>query len=177
MEEVRADPYEWSQTLRDVTLSIALPAGVSNKRQITVVFKPDRLRVQFKGHESAAIDGELDKRIKVEDSTWYMEEGKLKVELVKVKSDEWWKCVIRGHKEIDTTKLVPEDSKLSDLDGETRAVVEKMMLDQRRKQAGLPSLEEEKQMEMIKKLQEANPNMDFSNVKIGGQGAGGMFGN
>jgi hypothetical protein len=61
-EEVKPLPYEWSQTLKEVTLSLPLPEGC-NKRGVAVTFKPEHLKVVLKGN--TVVDGALHKRIKV----------------------------------------------------------------------------------------------------------------
>ncbi|KAF5374816.1 hypothetical protein D9758_000333 [Tetrapyrgos nigripes] len=158
-------PYKWTQELGEVDIVVPVPKG-TRARDLNIVIQKKKLIVGFKGKESI-LEGELCKEIKVEDSTWNLEDNEsVLIHLEKLNQQQWWGNVLTHHPKIDTTKIEPANSKLSDLDGETRGMVEKMMFDNQQRQMGKPTSDELKKMEALKNFQEAHPELDFSNAKI-----------
>jgi len=162
------DKYIWTQILEEVVVNIPVPSTTRGKHMI-VELDVNTVKVQIKG-KPAIIDGEWIDKIDVDESTWTLEEANgeklLVLTIAKYNKMAWWKGVVKGDPTIDTTKIQPESSSLSDLDGETRATVEKMMFDQRQKQMGLPTSEDSKKQEILKKFMAQHPEMDFSKAQI-----------
>ncbi|XP_009614645.1 protein BOBBER 2-like [Nicotiana tabacum] len=159
--------YSWGQSLQEVTINVPIPFGTKS-RFIIVEIKNTTLKVGLKG-QPLIINGEFFKAVKVDECYWSLEDQKeISILLTKQNKSDWWKCLLKGGLEIDTQKVEPEPSKLSDLDTETRAAVEKMMFDQRQKQMGLPTSEEITNQDMLKKFMEQNPDMakNFANAKM-----------
>ena len=154
-------PYKWEQTLEDVTVSVLVEKGTPSK-MVNVQFKKNHLIVGVKG-KTPIIDGDLSEECIPSECVWNIQDSKdgreVQVNLIKKKGMQWWKNVIVGHPEVDTSKITPENSKLSDLDPETRMTVEKMMFDQRAKSMGQPTTDELKNMELLQNLQKQHPEL------------------
>uniref|UniRef100_A0A093VE19 Nuclear movement protein nudC n=1 Tax=Talaromyces marneffei PM1 TaxID=1077442 RepID=A0A093VE19_TALMA len=141
-------PYKWTQTIGEAEVSIPVP-GTIKGRDLDVVLTKTKIKVALKGQAPI------------------IEVRGPHISLVLVLKMEWWPHIVTSAPKIDITKITPENSSLSDLDGETRAMVEKMMFDQRQKEMGKPTSDEQRKMDLFKKFQEEHPEMDFSNAKIG----------
>ncbi|XXG82368.1 hypothetical protein AAC387_Pa10g0331 [Persea americana] len=159
------DNYSWTQTLQEVTVNVPVPKGTKS-RFVVCEIKKNQLKVGLKG-QPPIINGEPFQSVKVDDCFWSIEDEKfISILLTKQNQMEWWKCLVKGDPQIDTQKVEPENSKLSDLDPETRQTVEKMMFDQRQKSMGLPTSDEVQKQEILKKFMAEHPEMDFSRAKI-----------
>jgi hypothetical protein len=147
-------------------MEMKVPAGTPPK-MMDVRITPTHIFVGVKG-KPPILDVDFTERVLSSDCTWALENREnLTITLYKATSKTWWKSPCVGYHEVDVTKIEPENSKLSDLDGEARALVEKMMYDQDAKRRGLPTSEELQKKEMMKKFMEQHPEMDFSQCKFG----------
>ena len=163
-------PYRWTQTISDVDVTIPIASNL-RARDLAITLKKTSISVAVKGSDPI-LTGDFPHPILVDESTWTLETGadgkkEISVHLDKQAKNGWWPHVVTSAPKIDTTKIQPENSKLSELDGETRGMVEKMMYDQEMKSRGKPTSDEQQKQDLLAKFMKEHPEMDFSKAKIG----------
>lgn len=157
--------YSWTQTLTEVTVNVGVGAETRAKG-VQCEIEEGTLRLIVDGETK--VDGDLCENVRCDESFWQLDRDDkcVTVHLEKRDGMNWWACVIKGHEEIDVSRIEPGNSRLDDLDGETRGMVEKMMYDQRQKAAGLPTSDEQGKLNMLEKFKAQHPELDFSNAKM-----------
>jgi len=165
----QTDRYVWTQTLDNTTITIQLESTIKSK-DLEVKLTNESCFVRIKGQEPT-IDGKWPEMVDSTESNWTLEtlkDGKELIIFIQkwANRNGWWDCAIKGDAKINTQKINPETSKVSDLDGEMKGTVEKMMFDMRQKQQGLPSSDELEKRSKIEQFMKAHPEMDFSKAKF-----------
>ncbi|KAK5076009.1 hypothetical protein LTR51_001688 [Lithohypha guttulata] len=169
-EEQAKLPYKWKQTLDEAEITISIPGNLKSK-DLLIDLKKTHIKVAIKGQDPI-IDGDTPFPLQTDESTWTLntksDGGKeINITVAKARGTNWWPHITTDAPKIDVTKIVPENSKLNDLDGETRGMVEKMMYDQEMKRQGKPTSDEQQKQDLLKKFMKEHPEMDFSQAKIG----------
>lgn len=134
-------------------MQLRVPFNVNftvRSKDVVVDLGKKHCKIGLKG-QSLIIDGDLCGEIKHADLLWVLEKNSVIVTFEKINQMNWWDRLVMTDAPLSTRKINPEPSKLSDLDGETRGMVEKMMYDQRQKEMGLPSSDDQKKQDVLKK--------------------------
>lgn len=149
--------YYWTQTLKDLTVYVDVPQDVRGK-DVKCTIQPRKISLSVRGE--VLLEGDLEESIRCDESMWTLNVdnnssiarggGQVVISLDKCKHT-WWKHIIVGHIEIDTTK-VDSSQKMSDYDEKTQATIRKIMFDQRQKAQGLPTSEELETEALLEKV-------------------------
>jgi hypothetical protein len=149
--------YWWTQSLYETSIYVDVPPGTRAK-DLDISMQSRKLRVALRGgggggggddgagggevgEEIVYVDGALPDRVRVDESYWNLESNRV-VQIVLQKTVQtWWKSVVAGDPEIDTTK-VDSTMKIDEYDEETQGAIRKIMFDQKQKQLGLPTSDE-----------------------------------
>jgi hypothetical protein len=95
-------------------------------KDLVIDFQPKKVKVVLKGHAEVLLEGELDNKIKVDDSFWTIEDNKRLILTFAKAGEAIWKSIILGDKEIDT-KNVDNSKKLEEFDEETQGHLRKVL--------------------------------------------------
>jgi len=135
-----SDNYYWTQTLKDLSVFIDVAPGTKSK-DIQCTIAPNKLSLQIRSNEGlrSVIVGDFEYAVRVDESMWTINTSadsntgakysQILITLDKIQHT-WWKHVIKGHGEIDTSK-VDSSQNIGDYDEQTQATIRKLMFEQK----------------------------------------------
>jgi hypothetical protein len=133
--------YKWTQTTEECSVLVGIPSEL-RARDLSVTIKASSVAVRTKkplegeSEVQTFLEGDLTNKILPDESTWTLEGGVLVIQLYK-QLRTFWKTVVQGDDEIDTT-LVDSRRNIGEYDETTQAQIRKIMFDQNQARLGLP---------------------------------------
>jgi hypothetical protein len=133
--------YKWTQTTEECSVLIGIPSELHAK-DLSVTIKALSLVVKTKKplegetEVHTFLEGDLTNKCVPDESTWTLEGGVMVIQLYK-QLKTFWKTIMEGDDEIDTT-LVDSRRKIAEYDESTQAEIRKIMFDQNQARKGLP---------------------------------------
>ncbi|XP_068631731.1 nudC domain-containing protein 3 [Battus philenor] len=141
------EEYSWSQTIMELDVTIKLPPNIKSK-DLQVSINNGDICVQIRNGDVIIKDC-LPYKIKPGDSFWSISEGKLLIHLEKVQ-ERWWDRLLSSEEPIDLNKI-DASRPLDELPEDHIAKVRELQWNQEQKLKGLPTSNEIRNIEILKK--------------------------
>ncbi|KAG6450360.1 nudC domain-containing protein 3-like [Manduca sexta] len=142
------DNYCWSQSITELDVTIKLPPSVKSSKDIKVSINPGDICVACKNGD-VIIKDSLPFKIKTIDSFWSISEGKVLIHLEKVQ-ERWWDKLLNTEVPIDLSKI-DCSRRLDELPEDHIAKIKELQWNQEQKSKGLPTSDDIRNMEILKK--------------------------
>lgn len=142
------EKYLWSQTIMELDIIIKLPPDVKTSKDLKVIINANDISVTRRRGDIIIKDS-LPYKIKTLDSFWSISEGKLAIHLEKVQ-ERWWNKLLNSEEPIDLDRI-DCSRPLDELPEDHVAKVRELQWNQERKYQGLPTSDEIRNMDVLKK--------------------------
>ncbi|XP_026750518.1 nudC domain-containing protein 3 [Galleria mellonella] len=152
------EKYCWSQTIMELDVIVKLPPEIKTSKDLKVTINAADICVASRSGE-IIIKDTLPYKIKTIDSFWSVSERKLLIHLEKVQ-ERWWNKLLNNEEPIDLSKI-DCSRPLNELPQDHIDKVRELQWNQEQKLKGLPTSDEIRNMEILKKAWNA-PGSPFS---------------
>ncbi|XP_061713200.1 nudC domain-containing protein 3 [Cydia pomonella] len=142
------DKYSWAQTITEIDVTVPLPPDIKSAKDLKVTINPNDICVAYR-NDDTIIKDMLQYKIKASDSVWTISGGRLLIHLEKVQ-ERWWTKLVNSEEAIDLDKI-DCSRPLNELPEDHIAKVRELQWNQEQKLKGLPTSDEIKNIEILKR--------------------------
>lgn len=151
------DNYSWTQSIKDIDVRVKINPSIKTSKDVKVNIEKEHLKVSVKDENSwkFLMSDQLPWKVKPDECTWSLFPGDhIHIYLEKVQ-ERWWENLLVNEQKINLKNINPEKP-LDELDQESQVKIKQMMFDEQQKRLGLPTIEEQRNIEILKKAWDAD---------------------